>query len=80
VDFIIERKGKLIPIEVKLSAKTDLRQIKGLRSFCDLFKNRISKAYFVNLTEKELKIGPGIFSIPFAEFITGVLEEPDRGH
>jgi len=74
VDFIIERKGKLIPIEVKLSAKTDQRQIKGLRSFCDLFKDRISKAYFVNLTEKELKIGDKIFSIPFAGFITGVLQ------
>ncbi|MEK6728142.1 MAG: ATP-binding protein [Candidatus Omnitrophota bacterium] len=69
VDFIIEDKGKLIPIEVKLSAKADTKIIKGLSSFCALFSDKIDTAYLVNLASEKLILGKQIVSMPFFELI-----------
>ncbi len=69
VDFIIEDKGKLIPIEVKLSAKTDTKMIKGLSSFCAFFSSKIDNAYLVNLASEKMILGKQIVSMPFFEFV-----------
>lgn len=71
VDFIVEDKGKLIPIEVKLSAKADTRIIKGLSSFCGLFSGKIDTAYLVNLSSGKMMLGERIVSVPFFELVKG---------
>jgi hypothetical protein len=69
VDFIVEDKGKLIPIEVKLSAQADSRIIKGLSSFCSLFAGKIDTAYLVNLSSEKMVLGKQIVSLPLSGFV-----------
>lgn len=69
VDFVIEDKGKIVPIEVKLSAKADKSIAKNLFSFSELFSDKIDRALLVNLSKTKLSLGKNIFSIPFGEFI-----------
>ena len=65
VDFIIEDKAKLIPIEVKLTAKAGAGLIKGLSSFCGLFSGKVDNAYLVNLSRENVVLGEQIKSLPF---------------
>jgi hypothetical protein len=69
IDFIIEDKGRLIPIEVKLSAKADSKMIKGLSSFCGLFSGKIDTAYLVNLSTEKVILGKQIISLPFFNLV-----------
>lgn len=69
VDFIIENKGKLIPLEVKLTAKSDARVIKGLASFCGLFSGKVDAAYLINLSMDKLSLGKQIISLPFFDLV-----------
>jgi len=69
VDFIIEDKGKIIPVEVKLSANINSNMAKGLSSFCKLFYEKIDKAFLINLSKEKLAIQKKIVAIPFTEFI-----------
>lgn len=69
VDFIIEDKGKLIPIEVKLTAKSENRVIKALISFCGLFSDKVEAGYLVNLSTEELTLGKHIISLPFFNLV-----------
>ncbi|MGE4358127.1 MAG: DUF4143 domain-containing protein, partial [Candidatus Omnitrophota bacterium] len=73
VDFIIEDRGKLIPIEVKLTTKSDPRIIKGLHSFCEIFRSRVKEAYLINLSTEKIILGEGILSLPFFKFVTDPL-------
>jgi len=70
VDFIVEVRGKLIPIEVKLSAKADSKTIMGLSSFCSLFAGKIHTAYLVNLSSKKIVLGKQILSVPLSELVS----------
>lgn len=72
IDFIIEDKGKLIPIEVKLTAKSETNLIKGLSSFDRLFSDKIDTAYLVNLSMEKVVLGKRIKSLPFF----GLVNEP----
>ncbi|MDI6809427.1 MAG: ATP-binding protein [Candidatus Eisenbacteria bacterium] len=69
VDFVLEHKGRIIPIEVKLSSKVSLNIAKSLLSFCKLFQEKIDNAFIVNLSNEKLLLDRRIVSIPFAEFI-----------
>ncbi len=69
VDFIIEDKGKLIPLEVKVSSRVNIQMVKGLSFFYKLFPERIEEAFLVNLSQGEIKFGKKIISIPFADFL-----------
>lgn len=73
VDFIIEDKGKLFPIEIKLTAKADNRLIKALSSFCELFSVKIDTGYLVNLSAEKLRLGKHIISLPFFNLVNGSL-------
>lgn len=73
VDFVIEDKGNLIPIEVKLSAKADISVIKGISSFSSFFSSKISTAYLVNLSKEKMILGRHIISLPFSEFVNNPL-------
>lgn len=69
VDFIIEDKGIIMPIEVKLSAKINNNMAKNLNSFCKLFSDKIDKAFLVSLSKEKLVLEKKITVIPFVEFI-----------
>ena len=69
VDFVIESKGKLIPVEVKLSSKVNLNIASNLFSFCKLFHEKIDKAFIVNLSREKLILDKKIISFPFAQFL-----------
>lgn len=69
VDFIIEHKGKLIPLEVKISARATREMIKGLLSFRKLFSDKIGPGYLVNLARERTIPGRGITALPFSDFI-----------
>ena len=66
---MVEREGKIMPIEVKLSSQINTAMAKGLFSFCKLFAGRIQKAFLVNLSSERLSLGRGVESIPLSSFI-----------
>ena len=69
VDFVIEDKGKITPLEVKLTSKTNKQIVKSLISFSNLFSDRIDKAFLINLSQEKLILDKKIISIPFGDFI-----------
>lgn len=69
VDFIIERKGKIIPIEVKMTSRVDKNLARALFSFTELFAEETKKAFLINLFGKKLKLGQKVESLPFETFI-----------
>lgn len=69
VDFIVEDKEKIIPIEIKLSTKANKDMVKGLLSFCQLFPDKIDQALLVSMSHDKLLLSDKIISIPFNEFI-----------
>lgn len=69
VDFVIEDKGKIIPLEVKLSSRANRQMAKGLISFCKLFPDKIDEAFLVNLSREKLMLDKKIISTPFVDFV-----------
>lgn len=69
VDFIIEDKSKIAPLEIKLSSRANRQMAKNLISFCKLFSDRIDKGFLVNLSQEKLKLDKKVISVPFADFI-----------
>lgn len=69
VDFIIEDKARLIPLEVKLSSKANREMSKGLFAFCKLFSEKIDKAFLVNLAQEKIMLDKKIVALPFRDFI-----------
>ncbi|VAW15551.1 hypothetical protein MNBD_BACTEROID05-257 [hydrothermal vent metagenome] len=70
VDFIVERDGKLLPIEVKMTSRIHKGLAKNLDSFCRLFHDDINQGILVNLSNKKIKITDKIISMPFQYFVT----------
>lgn len=69
VDFVIEDKGKIIPIEVKLSAKINMEMAKGLINFYDLFSDKIEEGFLINLSQDKIKFNDKIESVSFIDFV-----------
>lgn len=69
VDFIIEDGGKITAVEIKLSSRTNKQMAKNLFSFCDLFSDKIHKAFLVNLSHEKIIYNERIISIPYIDFI-----------
>ncbi|MFH1189307.1 MAG: ATP-binding protein [Candidatus Omnitrophota bacterium] len=69
VDFVVEREGKILPIEVKLSSQVNTAMAKSLFSFCKLFAGKTEKAFVVNLSPERLSLGRDVESIPFSSFV-----------
>ena len=49
VDIVIETGGKLIPVEVKLSATPRPAMATGIKSFREAFGNKSTSGYVVHL-------------------------------
>ncbi|MBI2966701.1 MAG: ATP-binding protein [Bacteroidetes bacterium] len=70
VDFIIEEKGKLIPVELKLTSRIKPELAKNLKSFQRIFNKKIRKSVLVYLGRERIKLNDNIEFIPFQEFFS----------
>lgn len=69
IDFIVERKGKIIPIEAKMTSRLDKNLTMALFSFTKLFAKETKKAFLINLFGGKLRLDRQVESLPFEAFI-----------
>ncbi len=69
VDFIVEKKGRLVPIEVKITSRSNKVLTQGLVAFERLFSTEVKKSIVVNLSDKKLLVSNKIECQPFRDFI-----------
>ena len=66
VDFIVETGGKLVPIEVKLSATPRPAMAAAIKIFQRDMESTAMPGYVVHPGDVHLPLGPGITALPFA--------------
>lgn len=71
VDFVIEKENKIIPIEVKMTAKAEKGMIKNLISFDNLFYKKVDKSYLINLSDRKITLERRVEVLPFFKFAEG---------
>jgi predicted AAA+ superfamily ATPase len=67
VDIVIEHSGKLVPIEVKLSATPRPTMGGSVRSFQEDFGKRALPGYVVHPGNVRFPMGSGVTALPFSE-------------
>jgi predicted AAA+ superfamily ATPase len=67
VDLVVEAGGKLIPIEVKLSATPRTAMATGIRAFQEDLGLRAAPGLVVHPGDIRLPLAPQVLAIPFAE-------------
>jgi predicted AAA+ superfamily ATPase len=67
VDFIVVENGRLIPIEVKLSATPRPQMADGIRMFQEDLGKKSGPGYVVHLGSTRLPLAPNIVALPFSE-------------
>jgi len=67
VDIIVDVDGKLVPIEVKLSATIRPDMASGIRDFQKDLGDRAAPGYVVHPGDVSLPLGPRVTALPFAE-------------
>jgi predicted AAA+ superfamily ATPase len=65
VDFILEHRGKLIPIEVKWTDRPDVADTRHLRSFLDDHKNVAPEGLVICRCPRPLELAPNIRALPW---------------
>ena len=68
VDFVVEHEGRLIPIEVKLSATPKRAMADGIVAFQKDYADRVAPGYVVHPGELQLPLGPNITALPLGCF------------
>jgi predicted AAA+ superfamily ATPase len=68
VDIVVEADGKLVPIEVKLSATPKPAMAAGIRSFNDDLGGKAAPGYVVHPGDIRMPLGGGVTAAPFAVF------------
>ena len=66
VDIIVDRGGKLIPLEVKLTATPHPPMAKGILGLREALGDRVAPGYVVHPGDSRLPLGPGVTSLPFS--------------
>jgi predicted AAA+ superfamily ATPase len=66
VDLIIETQGKLVPIEVKLTATPRPEMAATIASFNKDYGDRVLPGYVVHPGKTVLPLGQGVIALPFA--------------
>ena len=69
VDFIIERDGKIYPLEVKLSSQTRKEMARGLFLFSKDFYDEIGSSLLINLSDQKIRLGDKVETLPFSAFL-----------
>jgi predicted AAA+ superfamily ATPase len=67
VDVVVETEGKLVPVEVKLSATPRPAMAASVNAFRESFVNKATKGYVVHSGDIRLPLGPNITALPFAD-------------
>lgn len=67
VDFVIESVGKLIPIEVKLSATPRPVMATGIRAFQKDFRHRSTTGFVIHPGDVCLPLCPNVTALPFSK-------------
>ena len=67
VDLVVEKAGKLIPVEVKLSATPSPQTAKGIENFHQDFSHQTLKGYVIHPGDTRLTLCPQAWAWPFAE-------------
>jgi predicted AAA+ superfamily ATPase len=67
VDIVIEVAGKLVPIEVKLSATPKPAFASSIKMFRKDYGDRVLPGYVVHPGDVRLPLVPGVTALPFAE-------------
>jgi len=67
VDLIVEAGGKLIPIEVKLSAKPRPAMASGIRAFKEDLGEKSGPGLVVHRGDVRLPLAPKVVVLPFTE-------------
>ncbi len=68
VDLVVETGGKLIPIEVKLSATPQPAMASGIRAFQQDLGEKAGPGFVVHPGQIRLPLAPKVLALPFAEF------------
>jgi hypothetical protein len=69
VDFVIEEKARLVPVEVKLSANINEAAAKAAVSFSDLFSEKVDKGFVVSFSDVNLRLTGKIQAVSFSDFV-----------
>lgn len=69
VDFVLERGGRLLPIEVKLTGTPDPSGLGGMRSFMEDFRPPLGVLLYSG--EEAFPVGRSIVAIPATAFLQG---------
>ena len=67
VDFVIETGGKLVPLEVKLSATPRQTMARAINTFQRDLKEAARSGYLVHPGDVRLPLGPDVTACPFAD-------------
>ncbi|MCP4665249.1 MAG: ATP-binding protein [Deltaproteobacteria bacterium] len=67
VDIVVETGGKLVPIEVKLSATPRSAMASVVKTFQKDFGDKAMPGYVVHPGDITIPLGPGVTALPFAE-------------
>lgn len=67
VDFVIHNEGRLVPIEVKLSATPRPAMARAIRSFQEDLGNRSAAGYVVHPGGVRLPLAPKVTALPFGQ-------------
>ena len=68
VDLVVEAGGKLIPIEIKLSATPRPAMASGIRAFQEDLGEKAGPGLVVHPGDVRLPLAPKVVALPFAEF------------
>ena len=67
VDFVVETGGKLVPVEVKLSATPSPRMAASIAAFREDLGDAALPGYVVHPGDTRLPLGHGVTALPFSE-------------
>ena len=68
VDFVVKTEGKLVPVEVKLSATPQRAMARSINAFLEDAGDVATPGYVVHPGEMRLPLGRGAVALPFAQF------------
>jgi predicted AAA+ superfamily ATPase len=68
VDIVVDIAGRLIPIEVKLSATPRPAMAAGIRALQKCLGDRVQAGYVVHPGDISLPLAPDVTALPFARF------------
>jgi predicted AAA+ superfamily ATPase len=66
VDFLIERRNRLVPIEVKLSATPRPAMAAGIEALRSQLGARVARGFVIHPGDSELPLTRGVRALPFA--------------